>query len=80
MLRQQQQKTNKTKTTMSELRDYYAFDGSLTTPPCSPGARFYLAKGRKQASRAQVEAAVSPAGEENARPLQDRGRRTIWEG
>lgn len=63
-----------------KLKNFFAFEGSLTTPPCTKGARFYFAKGRKKATAEQVSRAVLPRGAENARPLQDRGGRVVWEG
>jgi carbonic anhydrase len=63
-----------------KLKNFFAFEGSLTTPPCTKGARFYFAKGRKAATAEQVARGVLPKGAENARPLQERGGRVVWEG
>ena len=63
------------------LTNFFAFEGSLTTPPCTKGARFYFARGRKGATSEQVARAVLPRGAaQNARPLQERGGRVVWEG
>ena len=64
-----------------KLGNFFAFEGSLTTPPCTLAARFYLAKGRKAATPEQISGAVLPRGTaRNARPLQERGARVVWEG
>ena len=62
------------------LENFFAFDGSLTTPPCTASARFYFAKSRRAAAAEQVSRAVTPRGAQNARPLQERGGRVVWEG
>ena len=64
----------------ARLENFFAFDGSLTTPPCTRGARFYFVKGRKRATAEQVSRVVLPRGAQNARPLQERGDRVVWEG
>ena len=71
--------TPSTSSSSKPLRNFFAFEGSLTTPPCTKGARFYFAKGRKTATKEQIRMAVLPRGAENARPLQDRAKRVIWE-
>lgn len=57
---------------------YYAYDGSLTIPPCSEGVRWYLLKDPTSASpgqRARFRKAFGP----NARPLQPLHGRLILE-
>jgi len=59
-------------------RNYYTFDGSLTTPPCSEGVHWYVMKSPIQFSLAQVAAfgKIYPA---NARPVQATNGREIKE-
>lgn len=49
--------------------DVYRFQGSLTTPPCSEGVNWHVAKQPVTASRAQLDAIHAIIGE-NARPIQ----------
>lgn len=62
---------------LPESRDYYRFDGSLTTPPCSEGVRWLVLKEPITASKAQVEAFAEVVHEHNARPVQPVGARII---
>lgn len=57
-------------------RGYYTFDGSLTTPPCTEGVRWFVLKHPVQASAAQVQqfAARYPL---DARPVQPLNDRTV---
>jgi carbonic anhydrase len=59
-------------------RGYYAFMGSLTTPPCSEGVRWQVLKTPVELSRAQLEAfrRLYPM---NARPVQPLNGRKIEE-
>lgn len=50
-------------------RAYYAYDGSLTTPPCSEGVRWRVLRAPVEASAAQIAAFREVVGE-NARELQ----------
>jgi carbonic anhydrase len=54
---------------------YYRYDGSLTTPPCSEGVRWFVMKDPIELSREQVEAFTSII-HDNSRPTQPlNGRR-----
>jgi carbonic anhydrase len=59
-------------------RNYYTFDGSLTTPPCSEGVQWYVIKTPIHLSAAQVGAfaKIYPM---NARPIQPSNGREIRE-
>jgi carbonic anhydrase len=51
-------------------RDYYRFNGSLTTPPCSEGVRWLVMKHAVTASKAQIEQFRKTLGFANNRPVQ----------
>ena len=57
---------------------YYAFEGSLTTPPCSEHVRWFVLKSAVELSAAQIEQFVAryPM---NARPVQPLNGRIILE-
>ena len=55
---------------------FYAFDGSLTTPPCSEGVKWFLMEETVQASKAQMDKFMSIFGS-NARPIQPLNDRVI---
>ena len=57
--------------------DFYAYEGSLTTPPCTEGVSFYVLKSTVNISREQVNAFPFRA---NARPVQPRNGRVITSG
>ncbi|RZT41209.1 carbonic anhydrase [Cupriavidus agavae] len=50
-------------------RNYYAFDGSLTTPPCTEGVKWYVLREPVEASAGQI-AAFREIYPMNARPTQ----------
>lgn len=56
----------------------YRFNGSLTTPPCSEGVRWYVMKDVKQFSSAQEKAMTKVMGHNN-RPLQGLHARVVLE-
>ncbi len=60
------------------VRAYYAFLGSLTTPPCTEGVLWLVLKNPIQVSRSQI-AAFGRLYEVNARPVQPTNRRLIKE-
>lgn len=51
-------------------KDYYRFNGSLTTPPCTEGVRWLVMKKAATASKAQVEMFAKAVGHPNNRPIQ----------
>jgi len=57
---------------------YYAFVGSLTTPPCSEGVRWQVLKQPVEISKAQL-AAFRKLYPMNARPVQPLGSRVVQE-
>jgi methyl-accepting chemotaxis protein/carbonic anhydrase len=54
---------------LPRIGSYYHFDGSLTTPPCSEGVKWYVMQNPLSISRAQVEKFLGLVSE-NARPAQ----------
>jgi carbonic anhydrase len=58
-------------------RDYYRFNGSLTTPPCSEGVRWFVMKKPATASKTQVEQFSKTLGFANNRPVQPTNARTV---
>ena len=54
----------------------YAYRGSLTTPPCSEGVRWFVGAEPEALSAGQLEALTSHL-HDNARPLQPRGDREL---
>jgi carbonic anhydrase len=56
--------------------DYYRFEGSLTTPPCTEGVSWYVLETPVSFSKAQIEkfASIYPA---NARPVQPLHSRVV---
>jgi len=55
---------------------YYTFDGSLTTPPCSEGVRWFVLQRRGTLSKEQLQA-FRKLYPHNARPLQPLNGRTV---
>lgn len=51
-------------------RDYYRFNGSLTTPPCSEGVRWLVMKDAMTASAEQIDSFSQVMGHPTNRPLQ----------
>lgn len=50
-------------------KGYYRFNGSLTTPPCSEGVRWFVMKNAVTASKEQIEAFKNTMHGPNNRPL-----------
>jgi carbonic anhydrase len=62
---------------LPKSRDYYRYNGSLTTPPCSEGVLWMVMKEPATVSRDQVEKVASVLGFANNRPLQPANARPI---
>ena len=60
-----------------ENKDYYNFEGSLTTPPCTEGVNWIVFKSQETVSKEQVEKFSQTLGFENNRPIQDANGRKI---
>ena len=58
-------------------RDYYRYNGSLTTPPCSEGVRWLVLKKVAVASKAQIDLFSRTVGHPNNRPLNPANARPI---
>lgn len=58
-------------------REYYAYSGSLTTPPCTEGVRWVVLKTPIQASAKQIATFKSRVGPATNRPLQPVNARMI---
>ena len=54
---------------MPKSRDYYHYNGSLTTPPCSEGVRWFVLADGIEVAAAQIERFKQVVGE-NSRPTQ----------
>jgi carbonic anhydrase len=61
---------------MPIMDEYYRYEGSLTTPPCSEGVRWAVFAEPLQASAQQIEA-LDAAMTENNRPVQPIGSRDL---
>lgn len=59
--------------------DYYRFNGSLTTPPCTEGVRWIVIKDIQHASKQQIAAFSQLMDHPNNRPVQPIGARVILE-
>jgi carbonic anhydrase len=58
-------------------RDYYRFNGSLTTPPCTEGVRWLVMKKPVTLSKAQIETFKKVMHHHNNRPIQASNARVI---
>lgn len=58
-------------------RDYYRFNGSLTTPPCTEGVRWLVCKNLVELSIEQVEAFKHVMHHDNNRPVQPINARPV---
>lgn len=58
-------------------RDYYRYDGSLTTPPCSEGVTWLVMKDPVTASKAQVDQFAAALPGPNNRPVQPINARLV---
>jgi carbonic anhydrase len=57
--------------------DYYRFNGSLTTPPCSEGVMWLVVKRPATASKAQIDQFSRTMGFANNRPIQPVNARPV---
>lgn len=58
-------------------REYFAYAGSLTTPPCSEGVRWVVLKAPIEASKEQIDTFKNRLGFANNRPVQPHNARII---
>jgi len=58
-------------------RDYYRFNGSLTTPPCSEGVTWLVMKQPLRVSPGQVDAFAALMGGPTNRPVQPLNSRVV---
>ncbi|MBT5231850.1 MAG: carbonic anhydrase family protein [Methylococcales bacterium] len=62
---------------LPNMKAYYRFNGSLTTPPCSEGVRWFVMKKPMTASAAQIDALSHTLHHANNRPIQAVNARVI---
>jgi carbonic anhydrase len=62
---------------LPKSKDYYRYSGSLTTPPCSEGVRWYVLKQSIPVSKRQIEAFRKAVGSANNRPPQPVNARAV---
>ncbi len=64
---------------LPQNKSYWTFSGSLTTPPCSEGVKWFVLKTPVQASAEQIEKMASLMPENNFRPVQKLNDRKVFE-
>lgn len=62
---------------LPQNRDYYRFNGSLTTPPCTEGVRWLVMKQPVTASKEQIEKFAHVMHHPNNRPVQATNARPV---
>lgn len=62
---------------LPEDREYYFYNGSLTTPPCTEGVDWFVLMPQLTVSQKQAEAFMNTVGGPNNRPLQARNDRKV---
>jgi len=62
---------------MPENKEYYRFNGSLTTPPCTEGVLWLVMKNPVAVSEAQVKQLAEALGHPNNRPVQPLNARPV---
>lgn len=67
---------------MPKMTSYYMYEGSMTTPGCPQGVRWFVLEEPVQASQAQIDRFIEDftAGETNNRPVQPTYGRAILKG
>jgi len=60
-------------------REYYRFNGSLTTPPCSEGVRWLVLEEYATISKEQVKEFFDLMGHANNRPVQPLNARKVMQ-
>ncbi|MGD8110070.1 carbonic anhydrase [Vibrio sp. TRT 17S01] len=61
---------------LPETGEYYRFNGSLTTPPCSEGVRWFVLKDAQSLTSEQQQQLVNVMGQNN-RPVQAKNARIV---
>jgi len=69
--------THIAKALLPKNKDYYRFNGSLTTPPCTEGVRWFVLKNPVTISKAQVEHFAHTMHHPNNRPIQPLNARVV---
>lgn len=64
-------------TLLPESKDYYTYNGSLTTPPCSEGVKWIVLKKPIKVGQGQLTAWKTLMVDETSRPLQQLNARTV---
>jgi carbonic anhydrase len=64
---------------LPKKKDYYRFSGSLTTPPCSEGVRWFVMKDYLKISKEQTEEFLHLLHHPNNRPIQAINARKVME-
>ena len=64
---------------LPDQRDYFRFNGSLTTPPCTEGVRWLVMKKPVSVSTKQLQTVAGALGQTNNRPVQPLNARLILE-
>ena len=62
-----------------KLDSYYRYNGSITTPPCSEGVRWFIMKQNQSLSKEQYSAFKAAMKVDNNRPVQPLNARIIME-
>ena len=65
------------KNLLPKKKDYYRYSGSLTTPPCSEGVRWFVLKEPVELSQKQLEEFKRVMGVNNNRPVQPVNARKV---
>jgi len=62
---------------LAQVKQYYVYDGSLTTPPCAEGVKWIVAKTPVELSEEQLKAFKAQITPFNSRPLQPLDGRVV---